>query len=553
MGPWILNVLIFLPAGGALVALVTPKAYTEQVKNFGLLVALVELGLAIALIIGFKTNTAGFQFVTNQSWISTLGISWHIGVDGISLFLVGITALVFLVAMAGPPIIGDAKAFMLWMLLLEAACIATFLAMDLFVFFIMFEITLVPGYFLIAGWGRGLRRSYAAFKFFIYTFAGSAFLLVGILSLWFLVGRKTGQYNFDLIALTRTASQLPLTDQKLILLSFVAAFAVKIPLVPFHTWLPDAYTEAPTAGSMVLGGILFKLGAYGILRFGVFIFPHAAIDLAPLLLTMAAVGIIYGFIVAAVQRDLKRLVAYGSIADVGFIVLGVFAFTNQGISGAVFEMINHGLITGAMFLLVGMVWERRRTYKIAELGGLQKAAPLLGWAFVVVIMASIGLPGLNGFIGEFLVLIGTFITHRWWAVVATSGVVLGAVYLLWAYQRVFQGPALAANAAVRDLSWRERGAILPLIAGIVFLGVYPSPVLNRINPSVRHLIAHVQAADPAFKIPLKGAGTQVYAVPANQVVDPSAGGSGPATAAAITRGGTAATGRTAGLTAGGGQ
>jgi NADH-quinone oxidoreductase subunit M len=518
VGPWILNVLVFLPAGGSLVSLLIPKDRAEEAKTFGLLVGVVELALAIALIIGFKSNTAGFQFVTNQSWIPTLGISWHLGVDGISLFLVGITSLVFLVAMAGPPIRGDARAFMVWMLLLEAACIATFVAMDLFVFFIMFEVSLVPAYFLIAGWGRGLRRSYAAFKFFIYTFAGSAFLFVGILSLWFLVGRQTGHYNFDLIALTRGASHLPLADQKLILLSFVAAFAVKIPLVPFHTWLPDAYTEAPTAGSMVIAGILFKLGAYGILRFGVFIFPHAAIDLAPLLLTLAVIGIVYGFVVAAVQRDLKRLVAYGSIADVGFIVLGVFAFTSQGISGAVYEMINHGLITGALFFLVGMVWERRRTYRIAELGGMQKAAPILGWVFIVVIMASVGLPGLNGFVGEFLVLVGTFITHRWWAVVATSGVIIGTVYLLWAYQRVFQGPATSANAAVRDMSWRERGAILPMLAAIVFLGVYPKPVLDRITPSVRHLIAHVQTADPSFKIPASGTG-KVYAVPANQMVD----------------------------------
>ena len=538
MGPWILNALIFLPAGGALVALLIPKGRGEQAKNFGLLVGLAEVGLAIALIVGFKSNTAGFQFVTDQGWISTLGISWHLGVDGISLFLVGITTLVFLVAMAGPPIIGDARAFMVWMLVLEAACVATFVAIDLFVFFIMFEITLVPGYFLIAGWGRGLRRSYAAFKFFIYTFAGSAFLLVGILSLWFLVGRRSGHYNFNLIDLTRSASHLPLADQKLMLLSFVAAFAVKIPLVPFHTWLPDAYTEAPTAGSMVIGGILFKLGAYGILRLGVFIFPHAAIDLAPLLLTMAVVGIVYGFIVAAVQKDLKRLVAYGSIADVGFIVLGVFAFTSQGISGAVFEMINHGLITGAMFFLVGMVWERRRTYKIADLGGMQKAAPLLGWAFVVVIMASIGLPGLNGFVGEFLVLVGTFITHRWWAVVATSGVILGAVYLLWAYQRVFQGPASAANAAVRDLTWREKGALAPLIVGIVFLGLYPRPVLDRINPSVDHLIAHVQASDPSFHIPTKGIGSLTAAhVPANQVVDGKAPALTGASVTAVSGGG----------------
>ena len=377
-----------------------------------------------------------------------------------------------------------------------------------------------------------MRRSYAALKFFIYTFAGSAFLLVGIISVWFLVGRQTGHYSFDLINITRSASHLPLADQKLILLAFVAAFAVKIPLVPFHTWLPDAYTEASTAGSMVLAGILFKLGAYGVLRFGVFIFPRAAIDLAPLLLTLAAVGITYGAIVAIVQKDLKRLVAYSSVADVGFIVLGIFAFTSQGITGSVLEMVNHGLTTGAMFFLLGMIWDRRKTFRISELGGLQKPAPVLAGVFILVTMAAIGLPGLNGFVGEFLVLVGTFITHRWWAVVGATGVILAAVYLLWAYQRVFHGPVSAVNATFTDMTWREKGAILPLLVGIVFLGVYPKPFLDRVTPSVGHLIAHVQTVDPSFDIPASGRSAHVYAVPPNQVVDGTGAPSGASTSLA---------------------
>ncbi|HWG74173.1 MAG TPA: NADH-quinone oxidoreductase subunit M [Acidimicrobiales bacterium] len=517
MGYPILNVLIFLPLAGAVVVMAIPAARADLARYIGVGFAVVELGFVVDLVVQFKT-VAGFQFVSNHSWISAFGISWHLGVDGISLFLVAMTALLFPIAMAGPRVASNPRSFMGWMLVLEAGCIATFVAMDLFVFFVMFEVTLVPGYFVIAGWG-GLRRNYAAFKFFIYTFAGSAFLFVGILSVWFLVGRRTGHNSFDLITITRTASHLPLVDQKLILLAFVAAFAVKIPLVPFHTWLPDAYTEAPTAGSMVIAGILFKLGAYGILRFGVFIFPTAAIDLAPLLLTLAAIGIIYGAVVATVQRDFKRLVAYGSVADVGFIVLGVFAFTSQGITGGVLEMVNHGLTTGAMFFLVGMIWERRRTLRISELGGLQKSAPVMAGVFVLVIMAAIGLPGLNGFVGEFLVLVGTFITHRWWAVVGAVGVILAAVYLLWAFQRVFQGPARGANATMADMTWRERGAIAPLLVGIVFLGVYPAPVLNRITPSVSNLLAHVHSVDPHFKIPPSGTTKVVYAVPANQAVD----------------------------------
>ncbi|HLI23959.1 MAG TPA: NADH-quinone oxidoreductase subunit M, partial [Acidimicrobiales bacterium] len=348
----ILDILVFLPAGGAVAMMLFPPQREDLAKSVGLAVAIAELGWALALTVVFKSNTAGFQFVSFHTWISPIGISWQLGVDGISVFLVAVTTLLFPIAMAGPRVYGNGRQFMAWMLLLEAACVGTFVAMDLFVFFVMFEITLVPGYFIIAGWG-GLRRRYAAFKFFIYTFAGSAFLLVGILSLSFLAARSLGHNTFQLIPLARAATHIPLTDQELILLAFFAAFAVKIPLVPFHTWLPDAYTEASTSGSMVLAGVLFKLGAYGILRLGIFVLPRAAVVLAPLLLTLAAIGIIYGAIVAIVQRDFKRLVAYSSVADVGFIVLGLFAFTSQGVTGGVLEMINHTLTTGAMFFLLG--------------------------------------------------------------------------------------------------------------------------------------------------------------------------------------------------------
>ncbi|MGH8917894.1 MAG: complex I subunit 4 family protein, partial [Actinomycetes bacterium] len=311
---------------------------------------------------------------------------------------------------------------------------------------------------------------------------------------------------------------LPIADQELIFAAMAVAFAVKMPVIPFHTWMPDAYTEASASGSMILAGVLFKLGTYSILRFGIFILPQAAIDLAPVLLTLGALGITYGAIVAIVQRDLKRLVAYGTVADVGFIVIGLFAFTSQGVSGGILEMVNHGLTTGAMFFLVGMIWERRRTLRIRDLGGLQKSAPVLAAVFLAVVMSAVGLPGLNGFVGEFLVLVGTFITHRWWAVVGTTGVILSAIYLLWAYQRVFQGRTSEANAGVVDMTWRERIAIAPLLIGIVFIGIYPRPVLDRITPSVDHLLAHVQQADPGLHVPSEGRG-QVYAVPADQQVD----------------------------------
>ncbi|MGH9282112.1 MAG: complex I subunit 4 family protein, partial [Acidimicrobiales bacterium] len=277
-----------------------------------------------------------------------------------------------------------------------------------------------------------------------------------------------------------------------IFLAFAVALAVKVPLFPLHTWLPDAHTEAPTAGSVILAGVLLKLGTYGLVRFGVSLFPQAAVDLAPLLLTLAVIGIVYGAMVATVQRDLKRLVAYSSVAHLGFIVLGTFALSAQGLSGGVLQMVNHGISTGALFLLVGMIYDRRHTRQIAELNGLQKSMPVMAAVFTVVMLSSVGLPGLNGFVGEFLVLIGTFVTHRWWAVVGTAGVILAALYLLWAYQRVFHGTPTGDNVGLPDMTWREKAVMAPLVAMIVFLGVYPKPVLDRINPSVEAIVARVE-------------------------------------------------------------
>jgi NADH-quinone oxidoreductase subunit M len=524
----ILTALILLPAAGAVGVALIPSSREDLAKPVGILVAIAEAALAGVLLVNFSTNNAGFQFQTDQKWIPAFGISWHLGVDGISLFLVVVTALLFPIGLAGPTIHGRPRQFMAWMLLLEAACIGSFLALDLFVFFVMFEITLVPMYFIISGWGYG-NRVYAALKFFVYTMAGSAFLLVGILALVFLTAH--GHISFGFIDVARKAPLLNQTEQRLIFLALIVGFAVKTPIFPLHTWLPDAHTEAPTAGSIILAGVLLKLGSYGILRFAVFMFPKAAVDLAPLLLTLAVIGITYGAIVATMQKDLKRLVAYSSVAHLGFIVLGIFAFTSQGLSGGVIQMVNHALSTGALFFLVGMIYERRHTRQIADFGGLQKTVPVLAAVFLFIAMSSIGLPGLNGFVGEFLIMIGTFLTHRWWAIVAATGVILAAVYMLWAYQRVFHGVPAGDNTRLPDMTWRERGVMLPLIAGIVLLGVYPKPVLDRINPSVNHLIAHMQHVDPSLHIPPHGLGRVIAVPPRDDVDGPAAGASGGATAA----------------------
>ena len=488
----LLSALVVLPALVAAIVAVLPRQRLDAIRMVGFLGSIATAVLSGYLLTKFKVGAPGYQFVTDHVWIRSLGIHWKLGVDGISLFLIVLTGVLFPIAIAGPNVTQDVKSYIVWLLVLEAACMGTFLALDLFVFFVFFEVVLVPMYFLIANWGHG-RRDYAAMKFFLYTLAGSAFLLVAMLALVFLHARGDTPITFDLITLMKDPGVSQATARWLFL-GFAVAFAVKVPLFPLHTWLPDAHTEAPTAGSVILAGVLLKMGTYGLLRLDLGLFPEAAKHWAPLLATLAVIGIIYGAAVAAVQKDLKRLVAYSSVAHLGFIVLGTFAFTSQGLSGGVIQMINHGVSTGALFLLVGMIYERRHTRAISELGGLQKTAPLMAAVFTLVMLSSIGLPGLNGFVGEFLVLIGSFGPHRWWAVVATTGVVLAAVYLLWAYQRVFHGEPTGDNATMPDLQLREKLILAPLVLLIVGMGVYPKPVLDRINPSVNELVHHVEAA-----------------------------------------------------------
>jgi NADH-quinone oxidoreductase subunit M len=506
-----LTTLVLIPAIGAAVVGLIPTAAVAKWfhQALGVIVSLVTLIIAIAVLLKFKANDGGYQLVSNHVWAKQLGIHWDLGIDGISLFLVLLTAVLFPLTMLAAGARRDPRSFVAWLLLLEAACLGSFVSLDLVLFFLFFELTLVPAYFLIAGWGYA-RRGYAAIKFFIYTFTGSAFLLVGILSVAFIHQSQTGVFTFELPALIHT--HLSGTEGVLLFLAFTAAFAVKAPLFPFHTCSPDAYAEAPTAGAVLLAAIMAKLGTYGIIRFDLNLFPQATRTLAPWVLTLAVIGIIYGAVVACAQRDLKRLLAYSSLAQIGFIIMGTFALNSQGLTGGVLQMVNHGLIIATLFILVGWIYERRKTWQVTGLKGLQAAAPVLAGFFTVGMLASIGVPGLNGFVGEFLVLIGTFEAHRWWAVVATFGVIVAAVYLLWAYQQVFHGEPTEADKKTKDLGAAERLIIAPLIIIIVFLGIFPKPIIDRITPSVNQLVVHIDRVTHT-RIPANLSGSAAPAVP----------------------------------------
>jgi NADH-quinone oxidoreductase subunit M len=361
--------------------------------------------------------------------------------------------------------------------------LGVFAALDMFLFYLFWEASLVPMYFLIGMWGYG-RRIYAAMKFFLFTLAGSLLMLVAIIFLYF---NAQGDPTFNYETLLGTPFSLPV--QRLLFLAFFASFAVKVPLVPLHTWLPDAHTEAPTAGSVLLAAVLLKLGAYGLIRFAIPLFPDAARELAPVVMALAIIGIVYGALVAIVQKDLKRLIAYSSVAHLGFVVLGLFVGTIQGMSGGILQMVNHGLSTGALFMLVGALYERRHTRLIADFGGLARSVPVLAGVFLFVALSSLGLPGLNGFVGEFLVLLGTYRSYGWWVVPAAFGIVLAAIYLLWAYQRVFHGePVRAENRTLHDLGGREVAMLAPVVALILFIGVYPKPFLDRIEPAAQKVV-----------------------------------------------------------------
>ncbi len=489
----VLTAMILVPLAGALLAMVMPKRRPEYARVIGYVAAMATFGMAVFLLLNFKTSQHGYQFFEEHGWIDAVGVSFNFGIDGIALFMVVLTALLFPIGLLASAKLENPRAFTVWMLLLEMSVIGVFVARDLIAFFVFFELVLVPMYFLIAGWGHG-NNAYAATKFFLYTMAGSAFLFVAILTLGALYHQETGDWTFAIGKLTEFAAGgniAPVTG-KLLFVGFAIAFAVKVPLFPLHTWLPDAHTEAPTAGSVVLAGVMLKMGTYGFLRLAIPMFPRAAVWAAPVMLTLAVIGIIYGAIVATMQPDLKRLIAYSSVAHLGFVVMGTFALTTQGMQGGIFTMVSHGLTTGVLFLIVGMIYDRRHTRLIADLGGLWKSVPIMSGLFLAATFASIGLPGFSGFVGEFTALVGTFVTRRWWAVAATAGVILAAVYLLWAYQRAFTGEPEGDNATMQDISFRELVTVVPLLALSLFLGFYPKPLFDRSEVAVKDLMTHIE-------------------------------------------------------------
>jgi NADH-quinone oxidoreductase subunit M len=479
-----LDTLVFAPLAGAFLAVLVPKGNLKALRVVALGVTLFTFVLSLGLLSQFDPAEAGFQRGTRAGWIPEWGIGYVTGVDGVSLWLILLTTFLMPISvLASWSVTQRAKPYFVFLLALETGMLGVFAALDMFLFYIFWEASLVPMYFLIGMWGYG-RRIYAAMKFFLFTLAGSLLMLVAIIFLYF---NAQGDPTFDYETLLGTPFSLP--TQRLLFLAFFASFAVKVPLVPLHTWLPDAHTEAPTAGSVLLAAVLLKLGAYGLIRFAIPLFPDAARELAPVVIALAIIGIVYGALVAIVQKDLKRLIAYSSVAHLGFVVLGLFVGTIQGMSGGILQMVNHGLSTGALFMLVGALYDRRHSRLIADFGGLARSVPVLAGVFLFVALSSLGLPGLNGFVGEFLILLGTYLSYGWWVVPAAFGIVLAAIYLLWAYQRVFHGEAARPeNRTLPDLGGREVAMLAPVLALILFIGVYPKPFLDRIEPTAERVV-----------------------------------------------------------------
>ena len=520
MNEVILSLITFLPLLGAFLLLFIPKENHGLLRGFTLAVTALIFLVSLPLVTGFVTN-AEYQFVQNVPWIQAgpFKMNYHVGIDGISLWLVMLTTFIMPIAVLSTwtAVEEKVKGYMACLLLLEVGMLGAFISLDLFLFYIFWEVMLIPMYFIIGIWG-GKNRIYAAVKFFIYTMVGSLLMLVAIIALYF-KGMSAGVTDFGLMNFF--SLNLDPATQTWMFLAFALAFAIKVPMFPLHTWLPDAHTEAPTAGSVILAAVLLKMGTYGYVRFAMPLFPNAVEQFTPLIATLSVIGIIYASLVAMVQEDVKKLVAYSSVAHLGIVMLGVFALNQMGLQGGMLQMLNHGVSTGALFLIVGFIYERRHTRLITDFGGLAKQMPVFATIFLIVTFSSIGLPGTNGFVGEILVLVGAFESSlRWYAVVASTGVILSAVYMLWMFQRVMFGKLdNPKNQKLKDLNAREIALMVPLIFLIFFMGLYPTPFTSTMAPALDKVIKQSRIQPPAaaqsIAVPTAPAMTEMpHAVPA---------------------------------------
>ncbi len=484
----ILTYLVFTPTVAALILLAIPARALQTLRYVTLAGALLTLAIAIWMTTGFRDDTAAFQMQVHLPWIPQLGITYHLGVDGISLWLLLLTALLTVLSvMFSFTVTRRVKEYMVSLLVLETGMLGVFCALDLVLFYLFWELMLIPMYLLIGIWG-GERRVYAAIKFFLYTFLGSALMLVAIIWLHIWVLQQTGAHTFNLLFIQNYLAEHGFISAHMWLFAaFALAFAIKVPMFPFHTWLPDAHVEAPTAGSVILAGILLKMGTYGFMRICLPLFPDASQIAAPLLWWLAVIGIIYGAVVAAVQPDMKKLVAYSSVSHLGFVMLGLFALNTEGLTGSLLQQINHGISTGALFLLVGFLYERRHTREISAYGGIKTVMPVYAAIFLLIMLSSVGLPTTNGFVGELLCLVGAYMQTKL-AIVATVGVILSAVYMLWLFQRVFLGTAGEPNSKLKDLSRWELLTIVPLVVLVFWIGLFPTTLTDKSKASIDNLV-----------------------------------------------------------------